>query len=220
MERMLNGTMMGNAKLRANIVKFVVENVGLLGDEKMKKEKVKEKVLLNEPSVFSQHFRVKSQVVTNQGSGKLYSEVVAKPQGTTGEALICWQETVINVQEDINVFQGLYGKTLVGRCVTYPPFENSISSLQMRATYFPRIELFNNLNTWNCWFSKLVVCRGQEFLFERIAWVRVCGVPLHSADNCVFDSIIGKFGKVIYESQVSSEDEDLFVNCLDILVDC
>ncbi|KAM0042515.1 hypothetical protein Hdeb2414_s0010g00330721 [Helianthus debilis subsp. tardiflorus] len=59
---------------------------------------------------------------------------------------------------------------------------------------------------------------GQSLPFERIAWLKVIGVLIHLAVDEVYNSIAGRFGKVIHASQRSSEDCDLSVNCIGVLV--
>ncbi|MFS7929088.1 hypothetical protein Hanom_Chr04g00328431 [Helianthus anomalus] len=45
------------------------------------------------------------------------------------------------------------------------------------------------------WFQNLEIWIGQLVAFERIAWLKIHGVPLHLADNEVFDSIGRRFGR-------------------------
>ncbi|KAI3803366.1 hypothetical protein L1987_31517 [Smallanthus sonchifolius] len=135
---------------------------------------------------------------------------------------------VVDIPEETSAFQELYGRALVGRCVDVVTltklslildevgfkFESlsylgGLSILIKFEEVELRLELLNNPDAWSSWFSSLVIWQGQEFKFERIAWVKVLGVPLHLSTNSVFDSIAGKFGEVVMASQVSGGDSDL-----------
>ncbi|KAM0046305.1 putative RNA recognition motif domain, nucleotide-binding alpha-beta plait domain superfamily [Helianthus debilis subsp. tardiflorus] len=68
------------------------------------------------------------------------------------------------------------------------------------------------------WFSRLEVWNGQALPFERIAWLKISGVPLHLLSNEVFDSVGRMFGKVVHASFVSSTSNDLSVDLVGVLV--
>ncbi|KAJ0447771.1 putative RNA recognition motif domain, nucleotide-binding alpha-beta plait domain superfamily [Helianthus annuus] len=55
------------------------------------------------------------------------------------------------------------------------------------------------------WFSWVEVWNGQALPFERLAWLKVTGVPLHLLDNEVFDSVGRLFGKVVHSSTLNSK---------------
>ncbi|KAI3801833.1 hypothetical protein L1987_29950 [Smallanthus sonchifolius] len=52
------------------------------------------------------------------------------------------------------------------------------------------------------WFSSLERWSGQVLPFERIAWMKIRGVPLHLAENAVFNTIAAGYGKVVQPSQL------------------
>ncbi|MFS7978774.1 hypothetical protein Hanom_Chr10g00919401 [Helianthus anomalus] len=59
---------------------------------------------------------------------------------------------------------------------------------------------------------------GQTMLFERIAWLRIQGIPLHLLDNSIINMIGEKFGKIIQEGQHGEWDSDLSYDYVGILV--
>ncbi|KAJ0490148.1 putative RNA recognition motif domain, nucleotide-binding alpha-beta plait domain superfamily [Helianthus annuus] len=59
---------------------------------------------------------------------------------------------------------------------------------------------------------------GQTLAFERVAWFNVFGVPLHLADNSVFNEIASQFGNVVKPAQLSIDDDDLSSACVGVLV--
>ncbi|KAJ0850978.1 hypothetical protein HanPSC8_Chr13g0587011 [Helianthus annuus] len=59
---------------------------------------------------------------------------------------------------------------------------------------------------------------GQTLRFERLAWLRIQGIPLHLLENEVINGIGGKFGKVIKGAQHGKWDSDLSYDYVGVLV--
>ncbi|KAJ0569677.1 putative RNA recognition motif domain, nucleotide-binding alpha-beta plait domain superfamily [Helianthus annuus] len=76
----------------------------------------------------------------------------------------------------------------------------------------------NDISGVNDWFSWLEVWKGQTLPFERIAWLKITGVPLHLMDVEVFDSVGRLFGKVVQASSLSKEANDLTFDLIGVLV--
>ncbi|KAJ0524307.1 hypothetical protein HanHA300_Chr09g0298951 [Helianthus annuus] len=76
-----------------------------------------------------------------------------------------------------------------------------------------------NVQLWKEWFDSLDVWSGQTLAYERIVWLKFHGVPLHLAENKVFNDIASLFGKVIKGSELSISDWDLSTSYVGILVD-
>ncbi|KAI3712974.1 hypothetical protein L1987_71544 [Smallanthus sonchifolius] len=68
--------------------------------------------------------------------------------------------------------------------------------------------LFKNLQLWD----------GQLIPFDRIAWVRIHGVPVQLWEGKTFDRIGKMFGKVVESSEVSFETGNLSFDEIGILV--
>ncbi|KAF5805472.1 hypothetical protein HanRHA438_Chr05g0219251 [Helianthus annuus] len=71
---------------------------------------------------------------------------------------------------------------------------------------------------WCSWFSSLDPWNGQSLLFERLAWIRIIGVPMHLADNDVLNNIAEHFGKIVHGSNLEAEDGNLSVSWIGLLV--
>ncbi|KAF5817356.1 hypothetical protein HanXRQr2_Chr02g0052051 [Helianthus annuus] len=143
---------------------------------------------------------------------------------------------MVEAHENILAFQELIGSAAVGRCSNLMIL-NSLFSLMTKAgvgefsvSYLGGLyvlvklqdeercnSFIGNHALWENWFSSLDHWNGQSLPFERIAWLRVVGVPLHLAVDEVYDSIARHFGKIIHASERSSEDIDLSVNCIGVL---
>ncbi|KAJ0826227.1 putative RNA-directed DNA polymerase [Helianthus annuus] len=74
-----------------------------------------------------------------------------------------------------------------------------------------------NLSLWQDWFSPIDRWSGQSLPFERIAWLKVVGVPIHLAADEMYDSVARKFGKIVHGSHRMPEDVDLSSICIGIL---
>ncbi|KAF5783298.1 putative RNA recognition motif domain, nucleotide-binding alpha-beta plait domain superfamily [Helianthus annuus] len=71
---------------------------------------------------------------------------------------------------------------------------------------------------WKESFSKVAVWKGQVLVNERIAWLKIFGVPTCIADNAVFNQIGAKFGPIMQPAQLTDEDGDLSYVCIGVLV--
>ncbi|KAI3686647.1 hypothetical protein L1987_80330 [Smallanthus sonchifolius] len=142
----------------------------------------------------------------------------------------------IIVPEEVVAFDWLGSKALVGRVMDLRTLNNlhfilkdcGFSEVGIRylgglyvLLSFQReesaTELVSKEKEWGMWFSSLEGWRGQAVPFERIAWLKVLGVPFHLVAAPVLDLIGSRFGKVIHCPQMSSEDKDLSVLCIGIL---
>ncbi|MFS7985325.1 putative nucleotide-binding alpha-beta plait domain superfamily, RNA-binding domain superfamily [Helianthus anomalus] len=153
-ERALNGTKMGNSKLRVNVAKFASENANLLNNEYA--EKLKDPVY--EHGIGTNQYQIKSQAFV-QGGGKLFKDLFSNDNGSKAcsSSMVAQEEKVVEAPEGTLAFQDMIGKVLVGRCV--------------------------DLVTLNMFNSRL---SGWSFTFERIAWIKLLGVPVHLASDSVY----------------------------------
>ncbi|MFS7939566.1 hypothetical protein Hanom_Chr05g00453281 [Helianthus anomalus] len=67
-----------------------------------------------------------------------------------------------------------------------------------------------NGELWKNWIKSWEIWNGQFIPFERIAWLRISGVPLQIWIDEVFNCIGEKFGRVIKSSE--ADDKDLCLN--------
>ncbi|MFS7975110.1 putative RNA-directed DNA polymerase [Helianthus anomalus] len=71
---------------------------------------------------------------------------------------------------------------------------------------------------WSAWFSKMEVWDGNFNSCQRIAWIRITGVPVCLWDRHVFNRIGERCGRVLSGSDASSLDSDLSAGKMAILV--
>ncbi|KAF5759571.1 hypothetical protein HanXRQr2_Chr16g0742831 [Helianthus annuus] len=63
-------------------------------------------------------------------------------------------------------------------------------------------------DVWRGWFASVEPWSGQSLVVDRIAWIKIHGLPIHIAEAKVFDVIAGKFGEVI-QSALFPEEGDV-----------
>ncbi|MFS7997812.1 putative RNA recognition motif domain, nucleotide-binding alpha-beta plait domain superfamily [Helianthus anomalus] len=67
-------------------------------------------------------------------------------------------------------------------------------------------------------FVSIAIWKGQVLGFERLAWLKVQGIPLHVLSNEVIDSIGGLFERVVHKDTRSKFDVDLSYEYAGVLV--
>ncbi|KAJ0763727.1 hypothetical protein HanPI659440_Chr08g0284261 [Helianthus annuus] len=71
---------------------------------------------------------------------------------------------------------------------------------------------------WEPWFSKLEAWNGQSFHLERVAWLKLSGIPLHLLDPELLSQIGAQFGKVLHVPSGLEEDHDISFCRVGVLV--
>ncbi|KAJ0734416.1 putative RNA recognition motif domain, nucleotide-binding alpha-beta plait domain superfamily [Helianthus annuus] len=72
------------------------------------------------------------------------------------------------------------------------------------------------VNDWEKWFSRLYVWEGLPPVYERVAWIKIRGVPLSLWDRHVFNKIGERCGRLLVKSEAepfsgNMEDDRLAV---------
>ncbi|KAL9992819.1 putative RNA recognition motif domain, nucleotide-binding alpha-beta plait domain superfamily [Helianthus debilis subsp. tardiflorus] len=228
------GVKMGDFKLKINVARFAAENSGGYADQSAKKYETRStgnKAFTG--GNFNNHRDVRS-----------YKEVVglsnsfgSGPKHAGTEEDIRGSEKSIVVPDKTGAFNDLIGTALVGRTVnleTLVDFDKllriakiSVANLQYLGGLsllisFPDAELarmfMDARKVWGPWFSKLDFWSGQTLPLERVAWLKVCGVPLHLLDPVVLGMIGESFGKLLHVPKLHEEDLDLSMVRVGVLV--
>lgn len=69
-----------------------------------------------------------------------------------------------------------------------------------------RDEFFGRKEVWQEWFSWAETWSGQSLMVDRIAWLKIYGLPLHIAETKVFDDIAATVGEVVQAAQFPEAD--------------
>ncbi|KAM0010437.1 putative nucleotide-binding alpha-beta plait domain superfamily, RNA-binding domain superfamily [Helianthus debilis subsp. tardiflorus] len=232
--RALNGTKMGGYKIIANLARFAMENVDLQEDVNKGRRKT-----AAAPTMQLRNNVIHSHAYVNKGKGKLFSELSSSDKPSSSDIPVADQGSLksILVDNDSVAFKEFTGKALVGRCKDLKTLRclNSLmghlrnhgvslsylGGLNMFLKFVNEEDCVNFLldhDCWELWFSSLDPWVGQSLSFERLAWIKIIGVPLHLASNNTFNHIAGLFGKIIHGSQVEAEDGNLSVSLVGVLV--
>ncbi|KAJ0470271.1 hypothetical protein HanIR_Chr14g0716901 [Helianthus annuus] len=67
-------------------------------------------------------------------------------------------------------------------------------------------------------FSKIDVWMGQSFGFERLAWLKITGLPLQLFSREVIDVVGNSYGKIVHRAARSDGDDDLSYDYIRVLV--
>ncbi|KAJ0805635.1 hypothetical protein HanPI659440_Chr02g0080501 [Helianthus annuus] len=244
MERALNGTKMGGFKLSANLARFAKENVGIFGKKNgindqdgMVSHRPRQESKTHSNAFINQgKGKLFSDLFNKETSAPKYGQ---KGQGSSvpGDEAVWERNCCIELSDETAAFIDLVGLALIGRCKDLWTLRNlntllSKSSVKgVSLSYLGGLSMLlkfqdedgcNNFlldhNAWKDWFKCLDVWNCQSLPFERLAWVRILGVPIHLAENDVLNNIAEHFGKIVYGSQLEANDRDLSVSWIGLLV--
>ncbi|KAJ0716265.1 hypothetical protein HanPI659440_Chr13g0510741 [Helianthus annuus] len=226
MERAVNGTKMGGNKLLANLARFAKENEDV---EFINQEVGNGNVNVPVNDLHNQGHKICNQAYVSQGGGRKFSDLFSKPNEDAGSDQHKANNPgkVIVVPDDTMAFKDKMGKVLIGRCkdlVTLRNLNGLIAEVRIPGISLSYLgglsmalkfvndtacgEFLLDHHRWNNWFLSLDLWNGQSFPLERLAWVRVFGVPVHLLEDEVINSIAGQFGKVVHGAQISEGEEN------------
>ncbi|KAM0037856.1 putative RNA recognition motif domain, nucleotide-binding alpha-beta plait domain superfamily [Helianthus debilis subsp. tardiflorus] len=233
LERQLQGIKMGINKLKVNVAKFAVENEGSGGHPKAAPVFPSSSGMGARGNVFnlrdSRSFRDVLGMESRSGD---------QSWGVRGgrEGVRVGEEFSIEVPEKTSAFGKLVGKAVVGRTVDLKTLVDFDRLLAIAGTKFSRIQYLGGLSIlisfpeealadnflndrvlWGPWFSHLVAWGGQSFPLERVAWLRLIGVPMHLVGPEVLRQIGNSFGKVLHVPGDVEDEKDLSVFRVGIL---
>ncbi|KAM0008617.1 hypothetical protein Hdeb2414_s0108g00796761 [Helianthus debilis subsp. tardiflorus] len=134
------------------------------------------------------------------------------------------------VPDKTGAFTSLFGVALVGRVVNLETLVDFDKLLIIAKVFVANIQYLGGLSllisfhderaakkfldskvVWGPWFSRLDTWSGQTFPLERVAWLRMIGIPLHLFEPDVMVQIGEQFGKVLHAPKFVEEDLDVSV---------
>ncbi|KAJ0576315.1 putative RNA recognition motif domain, nucleotide-binding alpha-beta plait domain superfamily [Helianthus annuus] len=230
----IEGIKMGDSRLKINVARFAAENAGVYVGKEAKN--------LNDRS----HGNVFNGGASNLRDVRSYREVVGSSRAPGGqfsgqnipvEVDARASEISIVVPDRTGAFNNLVGLAFVGRTVnleTLVDFDRllkiakiTVANLQYLGGLYLLISFHDNESAklffddkviWGPWFSRLDHWNGQTLPLERIAWLKLCGIPLHLLDSDVLSLVGEAFGKVLHIPNLFEEDQDLSVVRVGVLV--
>ncbi|KAJ0770504.1 putative RNA recognition motif domain, nucleotide-binding alpha-beta plait domain superfamily [Helianthus annuus] len=143
----------------------------------------------------------------------------------------------INIDSNVNAFSTLHGRAVVTRMIDVEALKNiyvilnDICPGSGKVQYLGGLDLLISFEDaekavdFRCVavslkdkFAIVSSWEGQSLGFERLAWVKVQGIPLHLLLNEVIDEIGGLIGKVVHKAKKSESDQDLSFEYVGVLV--
>ncbi|KAI3687995.1 hypothetical protein L1987_81701 [Smallanthus sonchifolius] len=145
----------------------------------------------------------------------------------------------INIDEKVNGFSMLHGKAIVGRMKNVEALKSILIFLNNicpgsdpgKVQYLGGLDLLISFEdpefaavvleaAKNDSDKFLAAClwNGQPLSSERLAWVKVQGIPLHLFSHEVINNVGSSFGKVVHKVAKSDSDPDLSYDYVGILV--
>ncbi|KAJ0816458.1 putative RNA recognition motif domain, nucleotide-binding alpha-beta plait domain superfamily [Helianthus annuus] len=232
--KIISGVRMGANKLKVNIARYAVENSGLsdLPEDKRKNSRAAGQQIGGRPFQL-RDVRSYSDVVGNSsgGVGPLRGHD-AKPLGDEREP-----SKYVTVPDRLGAFKSLFGVSFVGRTVdleTLVDFDRLLSIAKIVVANIQYLgglsilisfhdeasanKFFESKVVWGPWFSRLDPWNGQSMPLEKVAWIRLIGIPLHLFEPEVMVQVGELFGKVLHVPKMVEEDLDLSVCRVAVLV--
>ncbi|KAM0003564.1 hypothetical protein Hdeb2414_s0016g00484951 [Helianthus debilis subsp. tardiflorus] len=225
MERNFSRIRMGNYRLSVNVARYSLEDGEV---DKGKREEPRPKTAAG--NEYNEAGRKDSFTDVFTGSTSFRDVFLGKP--------IVNNEEKMNMLEDEHVAHAeVFGKAVILRVVDFLALKN-ITNVVNEMTegkgvvqymgglytlvYFPdameaesfRIKMKTNKKVCLSVESWM----GQTLPFERSAWLRIQGVPLHLLDNVVLNRIGERFGKVVHEAQHDRWASDLSFDYVGVLL--
>ncbi|KAM0064569.1 hypothetical protein Hdeb2414_s0003g00104501 [Helianthus debilis subsp. tardiflorus] len=137
------------------------------------------------------------------------------------------EKTVVFPDKTV-AFSGFFGSAVVGRTVDLETLVDFDRLLRIAKVSYSRIQYLGGLSIlisffdepsakgfleakelWGPWCSKLEPWNGQSLALERVAWLRLHGIPLHLLDPEILSLVGDLFGKVLHTPKFLDEDNDL-----------
>ncbi|KAJ0557817.1 putative RNA recognition motif domain, nucleotide-binding alpha-beta plait domain superfamily [Helianthus annuus] len=232
----LRGVKMGDNRLKINIARFAMENAGF-----NPQPRTEGKVPKPGSAGVNENLRQ-----FNVRDGRSFRDVVGSSfrggdmgtdsGGLCGGVGFAGEKSVV-VPDRTNAFQEWIGKAVVGRTVDIETLVDFHRLMRIAKIAYYRIHYLGGLSilvsfvdeeaaglflesqrVWGPWFSKLDPWKGQTLPLERVAWLKVSGVPLHLVDPDVLVLIGELYGKVIYTPKLLEAEQDLSVFKIAVLV--
>ncbi|KAJ0626441.1 putative RNA recognition motif domain, nucleotide-binding alpha-beta plait domain superfamily [Helianthus annuus] len=234
MVKSLGGVKMGEYKLKVNVAKFAVENTGVSIEQEVR------------GSIAKAQGQAGSGIPSSFRDARKFSDVVgsSKEGGGAFNVRDHWKEDgskflekSVVVPDRTGAFGYLSGLALVGRTVDLETLVDFDRLLRISKTIVANIQYLGGLSllvtfhdeasvrgfldrreVWEPWFTKLDPWCGQTLPLERVAWLKLNGIPLHLFDADVMGLVGGLFGKVLHVPKYFEEDQDLSYSCVGVLV--
>ncbi|KAI3694417.1 hypothetical protein L1987_77382 [Smallanthus sonchifolius] len=146
------------------------------------------------------------------------------------------QTRLIKIDNKIQAFKDLQGKATVARMIDMDALKNIrtivkkinpgggrvqyLGGFTVLISYDDRkttIDAMESAKGMLGRFSHIYLWEGQSLGFERLAWLKIYGLPMHLLHNDVIDTVGNSFGKLVHKANRSESDPDLSFEYIGVL---
>ncbi|KAI3774453.1 hypothetical protein L1987_49009 [Smallanthus sonchifolius] len=146
------------------------------------------------------------------------------------------QTRLIKIDNKIQAFKDLQGKAIVARMIDMDALKNIrtivkkinpgggrvqyLGGFTVLISYDDRkttIDAMESAKGMSGRFSHIYLWEGQSLGFERLAWLKIYGLPMHLLHNDVIDTVGNSFGKLVHKANRSESDPDLSFEYIGVL---
>ncbi|PWA97309.1 nucleotide-binding alpha-beta plait domain-containing protein [Artemisia annua] len=161
--------------------------------------------------------------------------------GSTGRNERSFKDVLVGksiaIGENVNAFSTLHGRALVAKMIDVDALKNIYIILNEICPGLGKVQYLGGLDVLISFddaetavaaleasknlmgrFSLVRMWVGQSLGFERLAWLKVQGIPLQLLTNEVLNMVGGTFGKVVHEANLSEKDHDLSSEHVGVLI--
>ncbi|KAJ0890228.1 putative RNA recognition motif domain, nucleotide-binding alpha-beta plait domain superfamily [Helianthus annuus] len=219
----LRGAKLGGCKLKVNIARFALENGSGFG------QPVGD---IPRPKVASVGAKPGGNVWTSSlRDFRSFRDVLGKGKDKVdGGSSGAFQDSgkMVVAPDRTNAMQELKGVAVVGRTVDLETLVDMDHLLRIAKVSYGQIQVLGGLSViisfreehaarsfleakelWGPWFLKLSAWEGQSLPFEKVAWLRIIGLPPHLLDGDVIKSMGELFGKILHVQKDFIKANDL-----------
>ncbi|KAI7751424.1 hypothetical protein M8C21_008217, partial [Ambrosia artemisiifolia] len=138
------------------------------------------------------------------GNRSFYDALLNKEVGESAKFQIDLPQTWLNLARSGQISE--LGNFLSGWKVTLK-YLGGLNFLRSFCTHEDAVKfLSEELEFWHSWFSSLKVWDGSEIEFQRVAWIKVVGVPLQLWDRHTFNKIGERCERLVVKSEACSSE--------------
>ena len=214
---------MGEYRLKANVAKFSLENGEIRQEPKDKGKRQTDQRKADERKGGTHQFM--------SGGARSFKDTLAGRQGVNRS--VC---TVV-VKDEVNAYGDRYGKALIARMIDLEALNNIKIIMNGLCPSEGRIQYMGGLSVLISYedkntatkvlndakevlgrFGSVDLWEGQSLAYERIAWLKVHGLPLQLLSNEVTNRVGSEFGKVVHRAKRSDEDGNLSYDYVGVLM--
>ncbi|KAJ0777604.1 putative RNA-binding domain superfamily [Helianthus annuus] len=225
MVRNLCDIRMGDYGLRANVARFTLED-GEIGPQSKEHRKPVYRVRAEEKSE-----ELRSDSNTFMQGGRSFQEILTGKR--SGEK----EMRVVRVEDRIEAYQNTHGRALIMRMMDWDALKRFNSILEKISPEVGKVQYLGGLSVMVTFeykesaevvykaakevigrFSSVSYWEGQALAYERLAWLKVQGLPVQLLTSEVIDKVGEGFGKIIHRPPRSEGDSDLSYDYIGVLV--